>query len=72
MIFSWVPNWGCQARSGFRQTAWPDRGGPNWSVKMNPNDYKKPYEAQFFIQMRWGEKKNYFMEQYTKRKYYFR
>jgi len=34
LLFSWVPNWGCQVRSGFWQTAWPDRGYPNWSEKI--------------------------------------
>lgn len=37
MIFSWVPFgvvWNGQ------QAAWPDRGVPEWSEKMRPNDYK--------------------------------
>ena len=39
MIFSWAPNWDGPERPAGRMAG---PGDPNWSEKMNPNDYKDP------------------------------
>ena len=54
MIFSWEPfgvDWNGQ------QTAWPVRGVPEWSEKMNPNDYKDSMRRSLLMKKRQGEGK---------------